>query len=262
MSGLPLRLIFDVESVGLHGEGFAVGWVVMEADKEIDSGYAACSPDYAYEGSKGDRIWVSNNVVPHLPPPTIKNSKEERAHAAPAKLRQVFWDEWLRWKEKGATLWADCAWPVEARFLIECVQDGTDDRNWLGPYPLCEISTVLIYAGLDPLTKRDRLPSEKPAHHPTCDARQSARLLIEALATIKESSRVDSSKLASIIGPISAMIGHANSGEFIHDALDGKVPRQWFEGLQQHCDRASLSIEELGAIACTENDEGKDSPGA
>jgi hypothetical protein len=187
---LKLKMIFDVESVGLHGEGFAVGWVITENDREIDSGYASCDHTWAYEGATGDRDWIKENVVPHLPPATIMKGSDESHYTAPAKVRKTFWTEWLKWKAKGATLWADCAWPVEAKFLLECVEDDKELRNWEGPYPLCEISTVLICASLDPLAKYDRLLNETPAHHPTCDARQSARLLKEAIAILNPKQRL------------------------------------------------------------------------
>jgi len=47
-------LSFDVESVGLHGQGFAVGWVVLQDGQEVSSGYAACPIDAA-KGARSDR---------------------------------------------------------------------------------------------------------------------------------------------------------------------------------------------------------------
>lgn len=29
---MRLFMVFDVESIGLHGDGYAVGWVVVDAD--------------------------------------------------------------------------------------------------------------------------------------------------------------------------------------------------------------------------------------
>ena len=38
-------MVFDVESVGLHGEGFAVAWVVVNIDGEkLDEGCLSCNP--------------------------------------------------------------------------------------------------------------------------------------------------------------------------------------------------------------------------
>lgn len=44
-----------------------------------------------------------------------------------------------------------------------------------------DVASVRLAAGLDPLASAPRLDGELPAHDPLRDARQSARLLIEAL---------------------------------------------------------------------------------
>lgn len=166
------HFIIDVESIGLHGEGFAFGYVVLEPDgTELEFGYAACPPINA-SGTELDRRWVDENAVPFLPTPT---------HETPRGVRDYFWSTWSRLRDGDVLLWADCAWPVEANFISACIRDDLEYRNWLGPYPLNEISTVLRLAGLDPIGIFDRLENEKPAHHPTNDARQSGRLLMENL---------------------------------------------------------------------------------
>lgn len=168
-----LIMVFDVESIGLYGEGFAVGWVVVDlaTGEEKESIYIAC-PDYRAEGEGSDRDWVLKNVCPHLPDPNALK---------PDNVRSYFWYCWQKWKNLGATLWADCGYPVEANFLRACVADDPGDRTWHAPYPLHEIASVLAVKGINSLAERDRLPNELPKHHPVCDARQSARILIEAL---------------------------------------------------------------------------------
>lgn len=176
MSEIPksaLFMVFDVESVGLHGEGFAVGWVVVDSHGvEYDAMRFVCSPRWA-KGTREGREWVAAN----LPPLTLTDYETP----TPVAVRAAFWQEWQHWKAQGAVLVADCAWPVEARFLAACVDDRPDEREWQGPYPLHELASFRLAAGLNPLGTADRLPSELPAHDPLADARQSARLLIEAL---------------------------------------------------------------------------------
>lgn len=172
-------LVFDVESVGLHGEGFAVGAVVvdLETGHEDASLLAWCDPIRALACRSGEqkaRQWVDANVMPHLKgQPTCESAVE---------VRKRFWDFFRDWEAvQGTTVWADCGWPVESRFLVRCVDDSPGDRTWRGPYPLLEIAVAIQLAGGDPLATRDRLPIEQPEHHPLADARQSARLLREAL---------------------------------------------------------------------------------
>jgi hypothetical protein len=164
-------MVFDVESVGLHGEGFAVGWVVVHrAAGELEQGLLCCAPDLAF-GSEESLQWVAEHA------PAMKTT-----HAYPGEVRAAFWKAWLQWKAKGAVLVADCCWPVEARFLAACVADEPAQREWEGPYPLHDLASVLLALGRDPLATNERRPDELPAHHPLADARQSARLLVEALA--------------------------------------------------------------------------------
>jgi hypothetical protein len=168
--------VFDVESVGLHGEGFAVGYVVYDADRneEAESGSCYCDPIKAH-GSDEGRAWIKENVRIDLSS-TFKST--------PYEVRQWFWDQWKRWKTWGAIMAADVAWPVEARFLSACIDD-VNGRDWEGPYPLIDIASIRLAAGLDPLETCPRLDEELPAHNARSDARQSARLLMEALAILE-----------------------------------------------------------------------------
>lgn len=164
-------MVFDVESIGLHGEGFAVGYVVIEPSMgvEVEAECFACDPDEA-DGSPEDRAWVRKNI------PAIKINC-----ANVGSVEEKFWAVWLRWSMsmEGVLMAADCGWPVESRFLMKCVDTMPEARKFSGPYPLVEILSVLMSAGFDPMTKWKRLKSEMPEHDPVADARQSARLLIQ-----------------------------------------------------------------------------------
>lgn len=78
-------------------------------------------------------------------------------------------------------MFAECQWPVEARFLLECVDDNPAAHNWEGPYPFHEIATLMLAAGMDPMAKYQRGGNELPEHEPLADTRLSVRLLVEAL---------------------------------------------------------------------------------
>ncbi|MBT2300348.1 hypothetical protein J7E70_07710 [Variovorax paradoxus] len=167
-------MVFDVESIGLHGEGFAVGYVVVNRQGErLEEAVFACDPG-ASLGSNEGHMWVRENV-PVMP----------YEYKRQWQMRDAFWARWMHWKGLGAVLVADCCWPVEARFLIACVNDERPAREWEGPYPLHDLASILLANGADPLAVTDRLPEELPAHHPLHDARQSARQLLAAIDKAK-----------------------------------------------------------------------------
>lgn len=179
MSKSPI-MVFDVESIGLHGDGFAVGLVVIEGGQEVDSCFYRCQPS-SVSGRKESFDWVEANVIPSLDHQIACKFSNGLGICPPREVRDLFWNRWMSWRGNGAILAADCPWPVESRFLRQCVLDDFPDREWLGPYPLIDIASVRFAAGLDPLGTTSRLEDELPVHHPLADARQSARLLLEAL---------------------------------------------------------------------------------
>lgn len=166
--------VFDVESIGLHGEGFAVGGGVY-INGAAQSEFRFCCPTEAALGSALGRAWVGDNV------PVM-----EITHRALPGLRQAFWWEWEKAKVRypNILMAAECGWPVEARFLAACVDQNPSERQFTGPYPLHDIASIMLAAGMDPMATHDREPSELPKHDPLCDARQSARLLAMTLRMI------------------------------------------------------------------------------
>lgn len=165
--------VFDCESIGLHGETFAVGGGVYLSNGEMQWEFSLSCDPFLCAGTDSSREWVKANIP-----------KLETTHTHPKNMRERFWDFWLKARLEGATAAVDCGWPVEARFLIGCVKDHPEDREFAGPYPLHEISSVLAAAAMDPMEEYTRLPSELPKHNPLNDARQSARLLAEAISRL------------------------------------------------------------------------------
>ncbi len=182
--------VFDVETIGLHGEPFAVGWVVIDAStgREMECGILRSSAAQAAmfvarsgaKASSTDIQWVADHVLPALGGVDELEGWQN--------IRRPFWKEWKRWEARGALLAADVAWPCEARFLFECVrytfqprEAFEENRPGGGPYPLIDIASVRLAKGFDPIATVCRLENEEPAHNPLSDARQSARLLLEAL---------------------------------------------------------------------------------
>ena len=85
MNKEQIYMVFDVESVGLHGEGFAVGWVVVNGyGIHVQYGMLACDPRLAGgitpKSDGASREWVANNV------PAIKVT-----HGSLREMRTDFW---------------------------------------------------------------------------------------------------------------------------------------------------------------------------
>lgn len=192
---LPRFFVFDVESMGLYGEDFAVAFVVVDrSGTELDAGFFNCpheeaapavvlaeyaQPVVAFAGamdlleqwgqrSQYDASWVSENVLPHMPVPS---------HETREQMHTDFWTTWVRWRDRGAMMWADCGYPVEFGFLRSCVYEEPS-RIDTAPFPLMEIETLRALSGLGDFSRR---MDHVPAHNPLNDVRHSARVLIESL---------------------------------------------------------------------------------
>lgn len=167
-------LCLDVESNGLHGEGFAVGAVVLRLDGEVVDEFLARCPIH---GSIDE--WVEKNVLPPMQDfkVTHKNSRD---------LRSDFWKWFTRAKEQVDYVLVDNGYPVESRFLIQCQGDDLEARYWQHAYPMLELNSLLVAAGIKPLAVRyklveDELQGEVLKHNPRFDAEVSARTAAKAL---------------------------------------------------------------------------------
>lgn len=159
--------VFDVQSAGLYGNGFAVGYVVVD-----DADFLEHARDWrtagvgAVECTDSDGEWLRHN----LPADVLFPEKDHRM-----SLNQLrAWFETEVEKYPDVMLVSDCAFPVETNFLLACN---------IQPYPLIDVSTALLMAGRDPVGTYDRKPEELPKHHPLADARQSGRMLLECMVS-------------------------------------------------------------------------------
>jgi len=177
---MKLFIVFDVESIGLHGDAFAVGCVVIDESGTVFDEILIVSDQSKCAGTPDNHDWCKKNI------PYLDDFKPVVRVSSQREMRDFFWATWKIWEKDGALLIADCSWPVEARFLAKCVDDYPESREWEGPYPLHDLASILLAHGLDPLKKNERLPDELPEHNPLCDARQSARILIETLKNARK----------------------------------------------------------------------------
>ncbi len=161
-SSINKFLVFDVESIGLDGEHWSVGGVLVDrSGLLLEDFHLSCQPVATY----ADYVWVEKNC------PVPQNGFNCRN---PDEVLNEFVAVWKR-LSKEAWLVADCPYPVETSFLRLAY-------NKMPPvYPLIDVASVLLATGRDPMVTYDRLPEELPMHDSLADARQSARLLVGAL---------------------------------------------------------------------------------
>lgn len=177
MSALPAgRLLFslDAESNGLYGAVWAIGAVVLDGQAEVARFAGMVDP-----GVHVTEPWVQQHVVlvVDLPP-----------YADKLALLDAFWRFWLAHRETALCL-ADFGVPVEAQLFRECVeQDPT--RAHEAPYPLHELGTALLLAGVDPDVDRRAFcgrPDLVP-HNPVDDALAAGLCWQRAMAMIAGAS--------------------------------------------------------------------------
>lgn len=174
-------LVFDVESVGLYGQAFAVGSVIADlAEKTITRPVMITCPSALARGTVADRAWVDE----HVSTSSAAWPKADRIEARdPVDLASTFWAVWSGVRDEGAWLAADVPFPVETHFLSFAIAIAPI-REQDSPYPLVDVASVRLAAGFDPLKTEKRRAGELPPHNPLADAYQSARLLLEAFDRI------------------------------------------------------------------------------
>lgn len=174
-------LSFDVESNGLHGEGFAFGAVILEIE--------TAAPPVLFEGRCPIEGWVDPWVDAHVLPVLADMSE---TFVDSKTLRAAFWDflQGAMARFDNLIVLADCAYPVETNFLRACQMDDLPNRAFKGPYPLHELATMLLAADVDPDVNRlifAGLEGDEryKAHHPLTDALASARCYEIAIAILQ-----------------------------------------------------------------------------
>lgn len=167
-------LSVDVESNGLHGPAFAVGAVLINLKGEVLDEFQARAP---IEGELDP--WVKENVLPPM-------ADFEETHKDAKSMRADFWQWYKAAKEQTDYTMFDNGYPVEARFFLSCQDDDIDANYWDHPFPVLELASLLVQAGIKPLAVRYKLVSDQldgPVlqHQPRFDAHVSALAAIKAL---------------------------------------------------------------------------------
>lgn len=182
---MTIQFVFDVESNGLHGEGFAYGYVVVRTHEDLSEPEILEEGEcYSIQGAKDAASveWVKDNVLPKLDkltpylqeatidPSSLSNEIVMTTRELREKFYQVY-TKWKEYKEDKVEFWSDVNFPVETNFLHAIVKDGEGARDWSMPFPLRDVAN---FVDLEINRKEySKLPDLKE-HNPRDDAKASA----------------------------------------------------------------------------------------
>ncbi len=126
----------DAETDGLYGRFLSVAALVTDKNgREIERFYGAVKTDIEDVQSE----WVRKNVYPYLKNASVIFDDEYA-------LSEAFWSFWMKYRET-----ADCVayvpYPVESRLFSLCVLQNIDERQFLGPFPMYDLATLLESKG-------------------------------------------------------------------------------------------------------------------
>ena len=166
------RFFVDAETDGLYGGFLSIAALVTDAEnREADRFYGAVSvrPDAVQSQ------WVREHVLPHL-------HRAEQAFDSEDALLEAFWAFWVKHRD-GCQCIADVAFPVEARLFARCVRRNVAEREFLAPFPLLDLSAVLLSRGVDPLADRTALSGLPLVPHDALhDVRMAAKIWSDCFA--------------------------------------------------------------------------------
>lgn len=157
--------VFDVESERLFGKGFAWGAVVYSRNGDlIDQAYSCVNLDNVNADD-----WVKENVFPNQDSKYFVDTFKE--------MRDNFWNFYMKHKDT-CEIWSDVNFPVETNFLSDVAIDDLENRQWMMPYPLRDISNY-ISVHVDRDEFNDGMEIKR--HDPLFDAKLSAKGLLTIL---------------------------------------------------------------------------------
>lgn len=168
-------LCFDLESNGLHGQAFAIGALVIDATGKVYDQFMA-----RIRVTKKMDEWVKENVVPVIDDMPI-------THKTYPEMCEDFWQWFVAAQEISDYVLVSNGYPVEYRFLLDCQGADIDERYWQHPFPIIDLSSLLLPLGELKDASKSKLMAKvqkqhdfRP-HHPLDDAKATILVAFEAL---------------------------------------------------------------------------------
>lgn len=168
-------LSFDLEANNLHGEPFAVGALVIDGHGKVHDSFTARCPIVAAVDP-----WVQANVLPAI-------TDMPQTHGSYVDMREAFWRWYVTAEASSDYVLVSNGYPVEYRFLLDCQNADIDERYWKHPFPILDLSSILIAAekasGItkSQLRRSIRKTVSFSQHNPFDDAKMAALMAFEVL---------------------------------------------------------------------------------
>lgn len=167
-----IAAVYDVESVGLRGDPWAVAAVWLHADgstSPLAVGWTRPTLAMAHEGDTdpGAALAFAAPAVAAL---------EAAVHPGDCTTpARTLWDVWQAAKAAGVPLLCDCVWPVDTRAMLDAhdlaMREGAGVFD--GPFPLLDVTSIVGRT-------TGPIPAPDGMHDPRVDAAWSARRLYAA----------------------------------------------------------------------------------
>lgn len=165
-------LSIDAETNGLWGQVFAIGAILYENDIEVQRASYRCP----IEGEVDP--WVRENVLPRM---------EDMPVTHESYLLMLYnFSAFYLVNKTDAHVITHVAFPVETGLFMEMHNRGYIS-DWGAPFPLLDISSMLLMAGEDPNSvdkyakKFNLLPGEVNAHNPLYDCEVTMKVFINLM---------------------------------------------------------------------------------
>lgn len=174
-------LSFDIETNGLHGQAFAVSGVIVDAKGDIVEQFNGRIP---IEGPIDE--WVKANVLPAIQDMTINYKNYE-------ELKEAFWQWFKTAHPESDYVVVNNGYPIEYRFLLDCQNANITERYWEHPFPILDLTSLLIQVGVESNIDKQNFVKEflashtRQTHHPLQDATITALAAFKALRQSKKS---------------------------------------------------------------------------
>ncbi|KIR01290.1 hypothetical protein P261_00104 [Lachnospiraceae bacterium TWA4] len=158
-------VFLDAECDGLYGRFISVAMVVIDNNgHEVDRMYKGIKKNQLLNSVES--LWVRENVLPVMKEYDEVDNENE--------LIEAVWAFWMNY-QKDAYMIVDVGYPVEARLLMNCVQNDPKTRIMQAPFPLLDLSSMLYAKRQDPLMDRSRF-SKDVLHNPLTDVDISIKI--------------------------------------------------------------------------------------